>query len=112
MINGVMPNLGNVLKYALPIAETVLPAVINKVINSNTSNDGPSYIPPQVNTTCNDIANVEETNLRVATDGINGNIKCSDAKVQVNLNMNVFVIHDKEDFEKFKDMSFSKTYEF
>ena len=107
MITGIMPTLGSVLKYALPIAETVLPAVINKVINSDTDNFEPSYIPPQTPVVCN-----ENTGVGLVSDGAVVDAKCDDKKVQINLNMNVFVINGVEDFEKLKDMSFSKSYEF
>lgn len=108
MINGVMPNLENVIKYVLPITETVLPTIINKVVNGNTHNNEPSYIPPQdTPVVCN--KPMVNTEVDVVTD--NSVIPNNNPKVQINLNMNVFVLHSQDDFDKLKDMSFSKSYE-
>lgn len=111
MMSSIMPNLNNVLKCALPIAETVLPAVINKVINGKSSNDsGTSYIPPQQPT--------YQQPVQVTTPAVYNNTEIepiqsvdSDKKgVQININMNVYVINNSDDFEKLKDISFSKSY--
>lgn len=102
-------GFSDISKILLPIAQTTIPAIINKVIDSSTKGD---YTPPQVVYQQPPVLKTEPTQTEAKREGEHPQRMISvDGGVNVTVNMAVFVVTDPENIEKIKDMSFSKTFE-
>ena len=100
-------GFSDISKILLPIAQTAIPVILNKVMDSSTSSSG-DYTPPT--TVYQQPAPVHVTQP-VIKEEVKPEPKNQFGDVNLTVNMTVFVVTDPGCVEKIKDMSFSKTFE-
>lgn len=106
MING----FSDISKILLPIAQTAIPAIINKVMDSST-NSSSNYTPPTViYQQPAPIQNADSTQPVKHEQGVDPK-SSTIGNVNLTVNMAVYVITDPGCIDKIKDINFSKTFE-